>query len=143
MCLHNRLVEPGALKLDGVPIDLRKIDIPIYLQSSVDDHIAPYHSVYKATEHYSGPVRFMLAGSGHIAGVVNPPSANKYFYMTNDEVPEDVDDWIAGAERHDGSWWGDWDNWLRERSGPDVPAREPGAGELPALEDAPGSYVRG
>jgi polyhydroxyalkanoate synthase len=143
MYLHNRLVQPDALELDGVPIDLRKVDIPVYLQSSVDDHIAPYPSVYKATEHYSGPIRFMLAGSGHIAGVVNPPSANKYFYMTNDDVPEFVEEWIEGAQRHEGSWWPDWDSWLSERSGPMVPAREPGSGALPALEDAPGSYVRG
>ena len=85
----------------------------------------------------------MLAGSGHIAGVVNPPSANKYYYMTNDDVPGSVDDWIEGAERHDGSWWPDWDTWLREHSGPTVAARDPGAGALPALEDAPGTYVRG
>jgi polyhydroxyalkanoate synthase len=105
--------------------------------------LRPYPSVYKATEHYSGPIRFMLAGSGHIAGVVNPPSANKYFYMTNDDVPEFVEEWIEGAQRHEGSWWPDWDSWLSERSGPMVPAREPGSGALPALEDAPGSYVRG
>ncbi len=142
MYLHNRLVEPGALELDGVPIDLTQVKIPVYLQSSVDDHIAPYRSVYKATHHYSGPVQFMLAGSGHIAGVVNPPAANKYFYMTNDEVPAQVEDWIAGAERHEGSWWPHWDAWLSARSGERVPAREPGTAGLPALEDAPGSYVR-
>jgi polyhydroxyalkanoate synthase len=127
--------------MDGVPVDLRKVSVPVYLQSAVDDHIAPYPSVYKATHHYSGPVTFMLAGSGHIAGVVNPPSANKYFYLTNDEVPDSVEEWRAGAERHDGSWWPHWDAWLRERSGDDVPAREPGSGALPVLGDAPGSYV--
>jgi polyhydroxyalkanoate synthase len=143
MYLHNRLVEPGALELDGVPIDLGKVNIPVYLQSSVDDHIAPYSSVYKATQQYSGPVQFMLAGSGHIAGVVNPPSANKYFYMTNDDVPARVEDWIAGAERTEGSWWPHWDAWLSSRSGGRVPARVPGAGALAVIEDAPGSYVRG
>ncbi|MEM9387720.1 MAG: class I poly(R)-hydroxyalkanoic acid synthase [Pseudomonadota bacterium] len=141
MYLHNRLVQPDALELDGVPIDLRRVSIPVYLQSSVDDHIAPYPSVYKATEHYSGPVTFMLAGSGHIAGVVNPPSANKYFYMTNDAVPPSVEAWKAGAERHDGSWWPHWDAWLQVRSGGQVSARQPGSEKLPALEDAPGTYV--
>lgn len=144
MYLHNRLVQPDALALDGVPIDLRRVKIPVYLQSSVDDHIAPYPSVWKATHHYSGPTTFMLAGSGHIAGVVNPPSANKYFYMTNDaaELPADVEEWKAGAVQHDGSWWPHWDAWLRDRSGSTVPARRPGGGGLPALADAPGTYVR-
>jgi polyhydroxyalkanoate synthase len=142
MYLHNRLVEPGALTMNGVPIDLRRIRIPVYLQSSKEDHIAPYRSVYKATHHYSGPVTFMLAGSGHIAGVINPPAANKYYYYTNDETPEVVDDWIAGAEHHPGSWWPHWHSWLYRRSGRKVPARVPGKGGLPAIEDAPGRYVR-
>ena len=95
MYLENRLAEPGGITLNGVPVDLGKIDIPIFLQSSKEDHIAPYPSVYKATQLYSGPVTFMLAGSGHIAGVINPPEANKYYYYSNTSVPPDVEDWIA------------------------------------------------
>jgi polyhydroxyalkanoate synthase len=142
MYLKNKLVEPGGIVLNGIPVDLGKVNIPIYLQSSKDDHIAPYPSVYKATRHYSGPVTFMLAGSGHIAGVINPPAANKYFYYTNAEVPRDVEKWIEGAEYHEGSWWPHWHQWLYRKSGPKVPARIPGKGGLPAIEDAPGRYVR-
>lgn len=142
MYLHNRLVEPGALVMNGVPVDLRKIRIPVYLQSSKEDHIAPYRSVYKATHHYAGPVTFMLAGSGHIAGVINPPAANKYYYYTNEVTPRDVEDWVAGAEHHPGSWWPHWHGWLYRRSGRKVPARVPGSGGLPAIEDAPGRYVK-
>lgn len=142
MYLHNRLVEPGALKMKGVPIDLREVKIPVYLQSSREDHIAPYPSVYKATRHFSGDTRFMMAGSGHIAGVVNPPSANKYQHWTNDAVPDTVEEWIAGAQEHPGSWWPDWDRWLARRSGKKVTARQPGDGKLTPIEDAPGSYVK-
>jgi polyhydroxyalkanoate synthase subunit PhaC len=125
-----------------VPIDLRKIRIPVFLQSSKEDHIAPYPSVYKATHHYSGPVTFMMAGSGHIAGVINPPDANKYYHYTNEETPRDVADWLAGAEYHEGSWWPYWHRWLSRRSGRKVPARVPGSGGLTAIEDAPGRYVK-
>ncbi|MGB0514309.1 MAG: PHA/PHB synthase family protein, partial [Wenzhouxiangellaceae bacterium] len=141
--LHNKLVEPGGVEMDGVPIDLRTIDIPVFIQSSREDHIAPYPSVYKATQLYSGDTTFMLAGSGHIAGVINPPSANKYGYWTHNQLPPDPEDWIAAAEYHEGSWWGYWNDWVSRHAGKPVPAREPGAGPLPALEPAPGSYVRG
>ena len=143
MYLENRLVERGGIQMDGVPIDLRTVNIPVYIQSSRDDHIAPYPSVYKATQIYSGPTTFMLAGSGHIAGVINPPAAKKYGYWTNDALPPDPEDWIAGAEQHQGSWWPHWDNWLKAKSGKRIPAREPGDGELPVIEAAPGSYVKG
>jgi len=141
--LNNRLVEPGGVHMDGVPIDLSTIDVPVYLQSGRDDHIAPYSSVYKATQIYSGDVTFMLAGSGHIAGVINPPSANKYGYWTNHDLPADPDDWIAGADYHEGSWWGHWSDWVKQYAGRRVAAREPGGGVLPQIEPAPGSYVRG
>lgn len=143
MYLKNRLIEPGGIELDGVPIDLTTLDLPVYLQSSKEDHIAPCRSVYKATRIYSGPVRFMLAGSGHIAGVINPPSANKYGYWINEDLPESVDEWIAGAEYKQGSWWPDWHAWLRPKSGRRIPARLPGGRELEVIEPAPGSYVRG
>lgn len=143
MYLENNLVKSGALELGGTPIDLTKIDIPIYLQASRDDHIAPYHSVFKAVGHYTGPVRSILAGSGHIAGVINPPAANKYQYWTNEELPYEPDKWLANAEEHPGSWWPDWSEWMAMVSGPKVSARGPGKGELKAIEDAPGSYVKG
>ncbi|MDT8321670.1 MAG: alpha/beta fold hydrolase, partial [Xanthomonadales bacterium] len=142
MYLNNRLAEPGGIELNGLPVLLSEVRVPVFLQSSKEDHIAPYPSVYKATRHFSGPVTFMLAGSGHIAGVINPPDANKYYYYTNSEVPEKVEDWIEGAQYHEGSWWPYWHDWLSRRSGPQVPARTPGEGLLPAIEDAPGRYVQ-
>jgi len=142
MYLENRLVEAGGIEMDGVPIDLTTIDLPIYIQSSRDDHIAPYPSVYKATQLYSGDVTFMLAGSGHIAGVVNPPAAQKYGYWTNEELPGNPQDWIAGAQAHEGSWWPHWHDWLKTRSGRRIKARQPGEGKLKVIEPAPGRYVR-
>ncbi len=142
MYLENKLVEPGGIEIDGVPIDLRTIDIPTYIQSSREDHIAPYRSVYKATQIYSGDTTFMMAGSGHIAGVINPPAANKYGYWTNDELPVDVEQWAAGAEAHQGSWWPHWDNWLKQHSGRRIKARQPGDGKLDVIEPAPGRYVK-
>jgi polyhydroxyalkanoate synthase len=145
MYLQNNLVKPGAMELAGVPIDLTKVSMPVYLLASREDHIAPYPSDFKASHHYSGPVRFVLAGSGHIAGVINPPSQGKYQYWVNpaqDGTVGELEDWLGGAEEHAGSWWPDWDAWLAPQSGPQVPAREPGAGGLPVLEDAPGSFVK-
>jgi polyhydroxyalkanoate synthase len=144
MYQKNLLVQPGGITIDNVPIDLRKIDIPVYLQAGKDDHIAPAKSVYKATQLFSGPVRFMLAGSGHIAGVVNPPKAKKYQHWLNETAknPPTLDEWRAGAKEFPGSWWHDWDKWLSAMSGPKVPARVPGEGGLKAIEDAPGSYVK-
>ncbi|MEM7378504.1 MAG: class I poly(R)-hydroxyalkanoic acid synthase [Pseudomonadota bacterium] len=141
MYLHNNLAKPGGITLKGVPIDLAKVGIPIYLQSSREDHIAPYKSVFKSTGLYGGPVRFMLAGSGHIAGVINPPSSTKYGYWINPEQPKDLDAWLAGAEAFEGSWWPDWHAWLKPQSGTRVKARVPGDRDLPTIEDAPGSYV--
>ncbi len=144
MYQKNLLVKPGGLVIDNVPIDLRKISIPVYLQAGKEDHIAPAKSVYKATQLFSGPVRFMLAGSGHIAGVVNPPRNKKYQHWLNEtpKNPPTLDEWRAGAQEFPGSWWHDWDKWLSAKSGPKVPARVPGEGGLPAIEDAPGSYVK-
>ena len=144
MYQNNLLVQPGGLVIDNVPIDLRKIAIPTYIQAGKDDHIAPARSVYKATQIFSGPVRFMLAGSGHIAGVVNPPKAKKYQHWLNETAknPSTLAEWQASAREYPGSWWNDWDKWLSEKSGAKVPARVPGEGGLPAIEDAPGSYVK-
>jgi polyhydroxyalkanoate synthase len=144
MYQRNLLVQPGGLVIDNVPIDLRKIEIPTYIQAGKDDHIAPATSVYKSTQLFSGPVRFMLAGSGHIAGVVNPPRARKYQHWLSDvgQNPPTLEEWRTGATEHPGSWWEDWDKWLSEKSGPKVAARVPGEGGLPAIENAPGSYVK-
>ncbi len=142
MYLENKLVEPGGISLAGTSIDLRRIRTPTYMLSAADDHIAPWKATYAATGVYSGPVKFVLAASGHIAGVVNPPSANKYSYWTNRDLPADPDAWLAGAAQRLGSWWPDWLDWLKPHAGPQVPARQPAAGGLPAIEDAPGSYVK-
>ncbi|WP_341914660.1 class I poly(R)-hydroxyalkanoic acid synthase [Ferrovibrio terrae] len=144
MYQKNLLSQPGQLELAGERLDLRKIKIPVYLQASREDHIAPYRSVYKATQLYGGPVRFLMAGSGHIAGVINHPDAKKYQHWRNetDTNPANVEDWIKGAKEYPGSWWDDWDTWLSEKSGEKVPARKPGDGKLKVIEPAPGSYVK-
>jgi polyhydroxyalkanoate synthase len=142
---ENRLVQPGGITIDGTPIDLRKVETPTYVQTGREDHIAPPQSVWKITHHFSGPLRFVLAGSGHIAGVVNPPEAQKYQYWTNETKADSLADFIAGATETKGSWWPDWIGWIREQSGEEVPAtgaRVPGKGKLKAIEDAPGSYVK-
>lgn len=139
---ENKLVEPGGISLDGVPIDLRKVRVPIYMLSTREDHIAPWASTYAATQIFRGKTTFVLAGSGHIAGVVNPVGAKKkYGYWLNDKLPADPKDWLEGASRHDGSWWPHWTEWVIARSGSEVKARVPGDGDLEPIEDAPGSYV--
>ena len=142
---ENLLVKPGAVSIKGVPLDLRKIETPAYIQAGREDHIAPVESVWKMTRVLSGPKRFLLAGSGHIAGVVNPPSANKYQYWTNDHPAATLDEFVAGATEHKGSWWPDWIEWLKGQSTETVEAtgaRVPGEGKLKAIEDAPGRYVK-
>jgi len=140
---ENKLVEPGGIELAGVPIDLRKIDLPAYWVSTREDHIAPWKATYPATQLYrSKAKRFVLAGSGHIAGIINPPASGKYGFWTNDDLPPDPDTWLENAVHHEGSWWEDWSAWKAARSGEKVPARKPGDGDLKPLEDAPGSYVK-
>ncbi|MBO6520865.1 MAG: class I poly(R)-hydroxyalkanoic acid synthase [Rhodospirillales bacterium] len=142
MYLDNKLVEPGGIEIEGVKLDLTKIKVPTYIISTREDHIAPWKPTYKATQLYSGPIRFILSASGHIAGVVNPPAAGKYCYWINDETPADPDEWLAGAEQHEGSWWPDWDKWIKKQNGKElVDARQPGDGKLKVLCDAPGTYV--
>jgi len=142
MYLENRLVEPGGIELDGIAIDMRKVSVPVYQVSTRDDHIAPWKSTYRATRLYKGPVRFVLSASGHIAGIINPPSANKYPHWTNDSLPDSPDEWFAGAVQQEGSWWPDWQNWISKHTGVKVAGRMPGDGKLMPLEDAPGSYVK-
>ena len=143
MYLENRLMEPGGITLDSVPIDLTRIKTPSFILSTKEDHIAPWMSTYSAANTYSGPVKFVLAGSGHIAGVINPPSDKmKYGYWTNGKNPKAPQDWLDGADQHEGSWWPEWQNWISRKAGKKIPARTPGDGKLTVLEDAPGSYVR-
>ncbi len=143
MYLENKLATPGGISLAGTPIDLGRIDVPTYMISTREDHIAPWKATYAATQIYKGPIRFVLSASGHIAGVINPPAANKYCYWTNAQTPKDPDAWLAKATQHEGSWWPDWDAWAKKQSGKNtVPARIPGDGKLPALDDAPGTYVK-
>ncbi len=142
MYMANKLKEPGGITLDKVPVDISKIKIPAYFISTAEDHIAPWKSVYKGARVLGGKVRFVLGGSGHIAGIVNPPAANKYCYWLNPELPETSDEWLEKATRHEGSWWNDWQAWIdRNNGGVKVAARVPGAGKLKVIEDAPGSYV--
>ncbi|MBR0662642.1 PHA/PHB synthase family protein [Neoroseomonas oryzicola] len=142
MYQQNDLVKPGGIELNGVKLDLRKIKVPAYILSTREDHIAPWLSTYRATQIYKGPVRFVLAASGHIAGVANPPDAGKYSHWINTELPADPEDWFKGATELAGSWWPDWHRWVSGQDKTTVPARIPGEGGLPALEDAPGSYVK-
>jgi polyhydroxyalkanoate synthase len=145
---RNNDLARGKMVLGGKTLNLSKVKIPIYLQSAKDDHIAPVNSVYKSTKLFGGPIRFIIAGSGHIAGVINPPAAHKYQYWTNDAAsgskpfPETVEEWREGATEHPGSWWPDWDAWLSKQSGKKVPSRQPGDGKLKPLGDAPGTYVK-
>src|SRR5690349_12384491 len=141
MYQENKLVEPGGITLGGVPIDLRKIATPTFLLSTKEDHIAPWKSTYAATQLYRGPIRFVLAASGHIAGVVNPPAAEKYHHWTNAKLPDDPDAWLADAKQQPGSWWPEWARWVAKHGGGKVPARQPGDGKLKPIEDAPGSYL--
>jgi polyhydroxyalkanoate synthase len=138
----NLLVQPGGITVLGVPVDLTKVSTPSYIQGGKEDHIAPARSAYKLTNQFTGEKRFVLAGSGHIAGVVNPPSMHKYQYWTSDTLPERFDDFVASAKETKGSWWPDWIQWLAPRSGKQVAARKPGSGKYKAIEDAPGRYVK-
>jgi polyhydroxyalkanoate synthase subunit PhaC len=139
--LRNLLKEPGGIVLDGVPLDLGAVKTPLLAISLKDDHVSAWSATYDGARLFGGPVTFLLGGSGHNAGVINPPSANKHGFWTNDAMPEAAEEWFSGATKQDGSWWPHWQ--ARLAKGQDkVPAREPGAGKLPAIEPAPGSYVR-
>jgi len=141
----NKLAEKGGIKVAGTPVDIDAVKTPTYIQAGREDHIAPPQSVWKIMDHFAGPKRFVLAGSGHIAGVVNPPAAQKYQYWVNESDAATLDEFVEAAEEHKGSWWPDWLAWLKQQDGEMVEAagaRIPGAGKLKAIEDAPGSYVK-
>jgi polyhydroxyalkanoate synthase subunit PhaC len=139
--VENQLAK-GELVMDGVKLDLATVKTPIYAQSSKEDHIAPARSVYKGAKLFGGPVTFTLAGSGHIAGVINAPAANKYQHWTNPDLPATLEEWQAGAVEAPGSWWPHWAQWLKAKSGAMIPARDPAKGKLAPLGDAPGDYVK-
>jgi polyhydroxyalkanoate synthase len=141
----NKLIEAGAIKVDETPVDIGTVKTPTYIQAGREDHIAPPESVWKMMDHFAGPKRFVLAGSGHIAGVVNPPAAQKYQYWVNERPAKTLESFIEGASEHKGSWWPDWLDWLKSQDPKTVEAkgaRIPGKGKLKAIEDAPGRYVK-
>ena len=141
----NKLVVPDSLSADGTPIDLSKIETPAYIQAGREDHIAPAASVWKLMDHLNGPKTFVLAGSGHIAGVVNPPAAKKYQYWTNPAETGSFDAFVAGAQETPGSWWPNWIDWIRAQDSAELAAtgkRAPGGKGDSVIEDAPGRYVK-
>ena len=142
MYKENKLIVPGAIVLDGVPIDLGKINVPFYMLSTKEDHIAPWTSTYTLQQRVPGSIRFVLSASGHVAGVVNPPVADRYSYWTNSRWYKNPQKWLENATQHHGSWWVDWQAWVEKRTGTKIPARIPGKGKLKALCDAPGEYVK-
>ena len=142
MYQENMLAKPGGISLMGTPIDLTTIKTPTFILATREDHIAPWKSAYAATHLYGGPIRFVLSASGHIAGVVNPPGANKYSHWVNSKLPATPDAWLEGAEQRPGSWWPEWSKWLGKYAGGKVDARKPGDRGLQAIEQAPGAYAK-
>jgi polyhydroxyalkanoate synthase subunit PhaC len=144
-CYLENNLSHGKMVIDGHPLDLKRVKVPVYNLATREDHIAPAKSVLLGSQYFGGPVRFVLAGSGHIAGVINPPARHKYQYWTGSRstgVGPDIDKWLAKAKEHPGSWWPDWLDWLKGQDATEVAAREPGGGKLAPIEDAPGRYVK-
>ncbi|MGI9372952.1 MAG: PHA/PHB synthase family protein [Hyphomicrobiales bacterium] len=143
-CYLNNKLSQGKMVLDGVPIDLSKVKVPVYNLATREDHIAPLPSAFKIGQYLGGDTQLVVAGSGHIAGVVNPPESGKYQYWLNEKGANaaNLDEWFAGSEEHPGSWWPHWAKWIGKRSGKKIAARKPGSGKLKAIEDAPGSFVK-
>ncbi len=139
--LNNLLREPGGIKLDDTAIDISKIKVPTYFISTHDDHIAPWKSTYAGAQLLSGDVKFVLGGSGHIAGIINPPVKNKYGFWTNNTIEQEPENWLEDASYTEGSWWTDWQKWVKKHAGKKINARKPGR-KLKEIEDAPGSYVK-
>ncbi|MCL4114252.1 UNVERIFIED_CONTAM: hypothetical protein GTU68_038129 [Idotea baltica] len=139
---ENKLCKPNGVSINGTPIDISSIDIPVCFISAVEDHIAPWLSTYAGAKLFSGKTRFILGGSGHIAGIINPPEANKYGYRVTDTLPKNPQAWADKAEVNEGSWWPNWDSWIRPLASDTVKARVAGKGGLKAIEAAPGTYVK-
>jgi polyhydroxyalkanoate synthase len=144
MYIENALRKPGGIEVCGVKIDLAKVKIPSYFISTLEDHIAPWKTTYAGAQCLSGPLRFVLGGSGHIAGIVNPPAANKYGFWAGESstYPESAEDWLAATTHQTGSWWTDWQAWISAQNPAQVASRDPARGKLAVLDDAPGSYVK-
>lgn len=140
--LDNALTKPGAMKFGATPLDLGDIETPLYFVSLKDDHVAAWQSTYRGALRLAAPKTFVLGGSGHNAGTINPPAARKHGYWTNPDFPATPEEWLANAARHEGSWWTSWSQWLRQRSGAPIGAKPAKSGALPILEAAPGSYAR-
>ncbi len=138
----NALAQKDAMVIDGTKIDLGRIDAPAMVISLKDDHVSAWEATYDGARLLGGETRFLLGGSGHNAGVINPPSANRHGYWTNEDMPESAEAWMESAMRHEGSWWPEWQAWLVRDSQRRVKARQPGGGKLEPIEPAPGSYVR-
>ena len=145
---ENNLIKPGKAVVCGQKVDLRKVDIPVYLYGSREDHIVPIGGAYASTQHLPGPKRFVMGASGHIAGVINPPAKKKRSYWTRDKLPQGKfpptqAEWLKGATEHPGSWWTDWSDWLKGHAGKQVAAPKAyGSRKYPVIEPAPGRYVK-
>ncbi|MEL0016129.1 MAG: class I poly(R)-hydroxyalkanoic acid synthase [Rhodospirillales bacterium] len=142
MYQKNLMREPGGISMANVPINLGDIDVPTYFLATKEDHIAPWPGVYQGMKRFGGESKFVLAASGHIAGVINPPAAEKYSYWTNEQKLDEQGDWLESSVEKPGSWWIDWQSWVLSNTGQQVPARIPGKGKLSSIEAAPGSYVK-
>jgi polyhydroxyalkanoate synthase len=144
MYLENNLVKPNKVTVCGENIDLKKVDMPVYIYGSREDHIVPIGGAYASTQVLPGKKRFVMGASGHIAGVINPPAKKKRSFWTNDKLPKSHEEWVAGAKEHPGSWWTDWAAWLKPHAGKQIPApRTYGKGaKYKAIEPAPGRYVK-
>jgi len=139
----NKLREKGGMVLDGVALDLGLVETPVYFISLKDDHVAEWKGTYRGTQLFGGETHFLLGGSGHNAGTLSAPSANRHGYWLNEKTPASADEWFAGATKHEGSWWPAWESWLKKTAGgKQVNARVVGSGDLKPIEPAPGSYVR-
>jgi len=141
-CYLQNDLSNGRMELGGKTLDLQRVTIPVYELASKEDHIAPARSVFTGAKCFGGPVRYVMAGSGHIAGVVNPPAKPKYQFWSGGPPKGDFASWVAAAKETPGSWWPDWAQWVTSQEPEKVPARKPGEGKLKAIGDAPGDYVR-
>jgi polyhydroxyalkanoate synthase len=142
-CYWENALTRGRMTVGNVKLDLKDVTVPIYNLATREDHIAPAQSVFLGSKFFGGPVRYVLAGSGHIAGVINPPAKQKYQYWTGGKAGRGkLESWLAKAKEHPGSWWPDWLAWIKQQDDATAPARAPGGGTLKPIEDAPGSYVK-
>jgi polyhydroxyalkanoate synthase subunit PhaC len=141
--LENNIREPGKTNQCGVPVDLSKVNVPLYLLASREDHIVPWKTAYQSKDLIGGDTRFVLAASGHVAGVINPPARNKRSHWLNDDLVSDPQGWVQKAEEKSGSWWPDWDAWMKRHSNGIIPApAQQGNARYPTIEPAPGRYVK-